>query len=104
EALERLVEGEARVTGARPREHEDEAGEAAHRRAHADRPEVAPVDLALLAGHGLEPQIGLGPRGGAHRAHVALDLEDRARIAALAHHGPQAGRAQARILLQRRAD
>ena len=62
ETLERLVEGEARVTGARPGEHEHEAGEEAGRRADADLPEVAPVDLGLLAGEGVEAQDRPRPR------------------------------------------
>jgi hypothetical protein len=88
ETLERLVQGETGLAGARPGEHEHEAGELARGAADADRPEVATVDLGLLAGEGLEAQEGLGARGGPHGADVALDLNGRARIAALAHHGP----------------
>ena len=72
ETLERLVEGEARVARARPREHEHEAREQARGRADADRAEVAPVDLRLLAGEGVEAQVGLGAGGGPDGADVAL--------------------------------
>jgi len=65
ETLERLVEGEAGGAGARPGEHEHEAREEAGGGADADRPEVPPVDLGLLAGEGLEAQEGLGTSGGA---------------------------------------
>ena len=71
EALERLVEGEARVAGARPRQHEHEAREEPGGGADADRAEVAPVDLGLLAGERLEAQVGLGAGGGPDGADVA---------------------------------
>src|SRR2546428_2065706 len=50
ETLQRLIQGEARVHGAGPREHEDEAGQDAPGAADGKRAEVSPVDLGLLAG------------------------------------------------------
>src|SRR5206468_11136101 len=99
-----LVEGEARIAAARPRQDERETGEDPGGRAHPDRPEVAPVDLRLLASERVEPQVRLGPRGRAHRADVALHLDGRAGITPVAHHGPQPRGAQARVLFERRRD
>jgi len=59
EALECLVEAEAGVDGAGPGEDEYE-GTAPAGCARSHLPEVAPVDLTLLAGSRLEPEIGLG--------------------------------------------
>jgi hypothetical protein len=50
ETLQRLIEGKARVAGARPGEHEHETGQDARGGADADLTEVAPIDLALFAG------------------------------------------------------
>src|SRR5260370_25778273 len=59
-ALERLVEREARVHRARPRQHEDEARQRPERAPDADLTEMPPVDLRLLAGQRLEAQVRLG--------------------------------------------
>ena len=60
EALGRLVEVEAGEQRARPREHHEEAREAALRAADLDGAEGRPVDLRLLASKHTEPQEGLG--------------------------------------------
>ena len=64
EALECLLEREAGVDGAAPGEDEDEAGQRPLGVPDRHLPEVAPVDLALLAGERLQPEIGLGARRG----------------------------------------
>src|SRR5207245_7451783 len=73
-------------------------------RAHADRAEVAPGDLGLLPGERVEAQEGLGAGGGPDGADVAAHLDRRPGVAAVAHHGPEARGAQARVLLERRGD
>ena len=80
ETLEGLVEREARVRRPRPGQHQHEAREPAGRAPDGDLAEVAPIDLRLLPGQGVQAQVGLGPRGGAHRADVALDLLGGTRI------------------------
>src|SRR6266545_2693300 len=100
ETLQRLIQGEARVHGARPREHKDEAGQYAPAAAAGKRAEVSPVDLGLLAGQRLQTQVGRGPRGGTDGPHVAADLDGRPGKAPLAQHGVQAGGAQAGVRLQ----
>ena len=104
EALQRLVEGEAGVDGAGPGEHEHEARQDAPHPPDLDRAEVAPVDLALLRDQGVEPEVRFGSRGRADGAHVAPDLDDGARVAPVAEHGPQARGAQTRVLLEGRGD
>jgi hypothetical protein len=53
----RLIEGEARVHGPRPRQHQHNAGEWAARSSDLEGAEAAPVDLRLLAGERLQAQI-----------------------------------------------
>ncbi len=103
-ALERLVEGEARVDGAGPGEHEHEARQHAAGTTDLEGAEVPPVDLALLRGEGVEPEVGLGPGGGPDGPHVAADLDDGAGVASLAQHGPETRGAQAGVLLEGRGD
>jgi hypothetical protein len=102
EALQRLVQGEAGVDGARPRQHEDEARQQPAPAADRQGAEIPPVDLGLLAGQRLQAQVRFGARRGPHRAHPAPDLDRRAREAALPDHRVQPRGAQTRVLLQRR--
>ena len=78
EALERLIEREAGIDGARPRQHEDEAREHTADAADGERAEVPPVDLGLLAGQRLQAQVRLGARCRAHGADPAPHLDDGA--------------------------
>ena len=100
EALQRLVVGEQR--GQRPRvaEDHDESGDRACALPDADLAEGAPVDLRGLAGQGddaaVDGTVGLGPQA----PREAADLDDRARIAALADHLVDPRGAQIRILRQ----
>ena len=70
------VEVEAQEGAARVTQHHHEAHQRALRAPDPDLAEVGPVDLGLLAGQGLEAQIGLGhgsrPLGRDHVAEVAL--------------------------------
>ena len=90
----------------RPRvaEHHHEAHQRALRAPDPDLAEVGPIDLGLLAGKGLEPQIGLGfrlrPQGGDHTAEVALAPP----VAAPAHHLVEPAGRQRRVFLQCLAD
>jgi hypothetical protein len=104
EALQRLVEGEARVDRAGPGEHEDEARQDAARAPNLHRAEVAPVDLALLGHEGLQPEVRFAPRRGPDGADVPPDLHGGAGVASVAQHSPEARGAQPRILLQRGGD
>ena len=100
EALQRLVEGEQRGKGPRVAEDHDESGDRACALSDADLAERAPVNLCGLAGQGDHPAVdgavGLGPQA----PHEAADLDDRARIAALADHLVDPRGAQIRILRQ----
>jgi len=49
EALQRLIEREARVHRARPRQHEDEALQRSAGTADLNRTEMGPIGLRLLA-------------------------------------------------------
>ena len=104
EALEGLVEGEQRGDGARVAEDHDEAGDGAGAVSDADLAERAPVDLRGLARQRDDPAVdgagGFGPQA----FDEALDLEDRAWVAALADHLVDAGGAQAGVGGQRVAD
>src|SRR5678815_5637247 len=60
ERLERGVEHEPRVHRTRPREHEHETPQRPLGGPDLELAEVAPVDLGLLAGQGLEPEERLG--------------------------------------------
>jgi hypothetical protein len=104
EALERLVEGEEHVEGAGPAEHHDEGGQGPARLSDLHVTEVSPVDLGLLTGQRRQAQegLGLGPRPQA--AHDPARLHDRAGVAPGHDHLVDAGRAQAGILLEGRAD
>ena len=100
EALQRLVEGEQRGQSARIAEDHDESGDRACALSDADLAERAPVNLRGLAGQGNDPAVdgavGLGPQA----PHETADLDDRARIAALADHLVDPRGAQTRILGQ----
>ncbi len=104
EALQRLVVSEQR--GQRPRvaQDHDESGHRACALSDADLAEGAPVDLRGLAGQGddaaVDGAVGLGPQA----PYEATDLDDRARIAALADHLVDPRGAQMRILRQGVAD
>ena len=102
--LERLVEREERKQRARVRQHHHKAGERPHAVADPDRAEGAPVDLRLFARQRRQAAIDRGRRRGPQRADDAPQLDDRAGVAARAHHLEEPRRAQARILRQRVAD
>ncbi len=80
------TEVEAQEDAPRVAEHHHEAHQRALRAPDPDLAEVSPIDLGLLAGKGLQAQIGLGhglgPEGGDHMTEVV----GAARIAAFAHH------------------
>ena len=86
EALEGLVEGEEGGDGAGVAEDHDESGDRAGAVSDADLAEGAPVHLTLLADQSDDAAVdgacGLGPQA----PHEASDLDDRARVAALADH------------------
>src|SRR5690606_32900628 len=77
-----------------------EAGKSPARGPDLNLAEVPPVDLALLAGKGLEAEVGFGLRSRPHRRQVAPDLDGRARVAAGAHHLVDPRRSQPRVLLE----
>ena len=103
EVLRRLIEEELQIQSARIRQRDDEAGQSAAGAAHHDVAEVRPVDLALLAGKGLQAQKRLAD-GGAQAGHRAPQLDDAAGITAIADHLVNAGGAQPRMLVQGLAD
>ena len=63
EALQRLVEREARVT-ARDQDRTRTKQESGAARADVDRAEMAPVDLGLFPRERVQAQIGFGPGRG----------------------------------------
>jgi len=101
EALERLVQGKAGVDGARPGQHEHEARQHPPAAADRERAEVPPVDLPLLAGQGLQTQVGFRARGRPDRADPAPHLDGGAGETALTDHDVETRGAQAQVLLQR---
>ncbi len=104
EAPQGVVEGEARVDGPGPGEHRDEARQDAPGAADRNHAEVAPVDLALFADQGLEPEEGFGRGRRPDGPHGAADLDGGAGVAAIAEHRPEARRAPPEVLLEGRGD
>ena len=72
--------------------------------ANPDRAERAPVDLGLFPDECGQAAVDRRRGRGAERVDHATELDDRAGVAAGAHHLEEARRAQARILDQRVAD
>ena len=103
-ALEGLVEGEERCEGARVAEDHDEAGDGAGAVTDADLAEGAPVDLCLLSDQSDDTAVDGAAGLGAEAPHETADLDDRAGVAALAHHLVDTGGAQAGVLGQGIAD
>ena len=93
ERLEGLVEREARVHRARPRQHQHEARQRPRRGADLDLAEVAPVHLRLLARQRGQPEERLGARRRSHRAYVPLHRVVAAQVAAGPDHLEDARRA-----------
>ena len=86
EVVHACVEVEAQEDAPRVTENHHEAHQRALRAPDLHLAEVSPIDLSLLAGKGLQPQIGLGhrlrPLAGDDAAEVAL----APLVAALTHH------------------
>ena len=104
EVAHRGVEVEAQEDASREAQNHHEAHQRALRATELHFAEVSPIDLGLLAGKGLETQIGLGhrlrPLGGDHVAEVAL----APLVAALARHLVEPAGGQLRIVSQCLAD
>ena len=98
------VEVEAREDPPRVAENHHEAHQAALRAADRHLAEVSPVDLGLLAGKGLEAQIGLGHGPGPEVAEQMTEVVAAARIAAFAHHLVEPAGGQRRPGCQRLGD
>jgi len=106
EALQGLVQGEDRMERPRPAQDQYEGREAPGGVADRDRPEAAPVGLALLAHQQGEPEIRLGRRDRAEGPDHPPQLHDGARVAPLAEHleqprGPEPGVALEGLLEER---
>jgi len=106
ETLEGLIQGEDRVQGPRPAQHQHEGGQPAGGAADRNRPEAAPIGLALLRWQHREPQVCLGHWRRPQRPDHAAQLHDGARIPPGAHHlkeprGPEAGVALQGLLEER---
>ena len=98
------VEVEAQEDPPRVAENHHEAHQAALRAADRHLAEVSPVDLGLLAGKGLEAQIGLGHGPGPEVAEQMTEVVAAARIAAFAHHLVEPAGGQRRPGCQRLGD
>ena len=95
-----LIEEEAGVEGARPRQDHHEAIEDALGVSDLDLAEVSPIDLSLLAGQCAQSQKRLGACRRTHLGDVAAQLHARARIAARLEHLKETGCAKARVKAQ----
>ena len=86
EVLHPGVEVEAQEDAPRMAEHHHEAHQQTLRAADLHRAEVRPVDLALLAGKGVEAQIGLRHRPGTLGRDQIAEVALASPVAALAGH------------------
>ena len=85
------VQVEAQEDASREAENHHEAHQRALRATDLHLAEVGPVDLGLLAGKGLQPQIGLGRRLRPHEGDHVAEVAWTPLVAALAHHLVEAG-------------
>ncbi len=104
EALQGLVEGEAREHGARPAQHHDEARQRPLGLADEDGSEAPPVDLGLLPRQRAEAEEGLLVRRGTDGPHVPAQLHHRARVPTGRDHVEEPRREQLRVVLERELD
>jgi hypothetical protein len=100
EALERLVEGEAREESARERQDHHEARQLAIGAANADRAEAGPIDLALLARQRVQSKERLARAAWTDGFHEATDLLRASRKPARLEHLEQPCCAKTRMLLE----
>ena len=80
EALERLVQGENRMERPRPTQDQHERGQASGGAADRNRPEAAPVGLALLARQEVQAEVRLSGRDRAQRPDHPAELHDGAGV------------------------
>src|SRR6266545_3073202 len=103
EALERLVEREAREGRPRPGEDQHEARERALGVTDADLPERPPVDLGFFPWQRAQAEKRLVRGHGTDAPDVTPERENTALIAASVDHLEQPRRAEPRVLLERHA-
>ena len=105
EAVHPLVQGEARVRPATPRQHHHEDRQATFTSGDPDGAEVTPVHLPLLARHRRHPKVGfVGLVARPNLLYVAPELALAPLVASGLEHVVEPRRAQPRILLQRLRD
>ena len=80
EALERLVQGENRMERPRPTQDQHERGQASGGAADRNRPEAAPVGLALLARQEVQAEVRLSGRDRAQRPDHPAELHNGAGV------------------------